>query len=103
MGRWPDSAPVAERRGGTGVDDDVIKERHLRELLSNATNTPGRAESTRDQSDPIVLCDRVRDALARRSDAALEIAEDAVRTCPGEFELLLLASLAALAVGQSAR
>jgi len=66
-------------------------------------NTAGRAESTRDQSDPIVLCDRVRDALARRSDAALEIAEDAVRTCPGEFELLLLAALAALAVGQSVR
>ena len=83
--------------------DDVIKERHLRELLSNAANTPERAESTRDQSDPIALCDRVRDALARRSDAVLEIAEDAVRTCPGEFELLLLAALAALAVGQSVR
>ena len=60
--------------------DDVIEERHLRELLSNPTNTLGRAESTRDQSDPMVLCDQVRDALARRSDAALEIAEDAVRT-----------------------
>jgi superfamily II DNA or RNA helicase len=51
----------------------------------------------------MVLCDRVRDALARRSDTALEIAEDAVRACPGEFELLLLAALAALAVGQPVR
>ena len=51
----------------------------------------------------MVLCDRVRDALVRRSDTALEIAEDAVRACPGEFELLLLAALAALAVGQSVR
>ena len=83
--------------------DDLIKDRHASELLSNPTNEAGQAEPTRDLSNPMVLCDRVRDALARRSDAALEIAEDAVRTCPGEFELLLLAALAALAVGQSVR
>ena len=83
--------------------DDLIKERTFRELLSEPTNEAGGAESARDLSDPMVLCDRVRDALERRSDAALEIAEDAVRTRPGEFELLLLAALAALAVGQSVR
>jgi superfamily II DNA or RNA helicase len=83
--------------------DDLIKDQHASELLSNPMNGAGQAESTRDLSDPMVLCDRVRGALARRSDTALEIAEDAVRACPGEFELLLLASLAALAVGQSVR
>jgi hypothetical protein len=85
--------------GEQGLMDDLIKDRHVSELLSEA----GQAESTRNLSDPMVLCDRVRDALARRSDTALEIAEEAVRTCPGEFELLLLAALAALAVGQSVR
>src|SRR5215469_7085382 len=89
--------------GGHVLMDNLIKDRHVSELLSNPTNEAGQAESARDQSDPIVLCDRVRDALARRSDTALEIAEDAVRACPGEFELLLLAALAALALGQSVR
>jgi superfamily II DNA or RNA helicase len=47
--------------------------------------------------------DRVRRALADQPDAAQGVAEDALRACPGEFELLLLAALAALAAGQTAR
>jgi superfamily II DNA or RNA helicase len=54
-------------------------------------------------ADPTFWRDRVREALAQRSGDVLAFAEDAVRACPGEFELLLLAALAALAVGQPVR
>ena len=53
-----------------------------------------------DESD---AADRVRRALADQPDAALGVAEDALRACPGEFELLLLAALAALAASQTMR
>jgi superfamily II DNA or RNA helicase len=45
----------------------------------------------------------VRDALVKRSASVLDLAEDAVRACPGDFDVLLLAAVAALAVGQPVR
>lgn len=48
-------------------------------------------------------CRRVREALARRPGAALAIAQEGVRAYPGDFELLLLAALAAVAADQPAR
>ena len=83
--------------------DDLIHERHVGELLADHTNEPRQAGSAKELSDPTLWSDRVREALAQRSDTALDVAEDAVRACPGEFELLLLAALAALAAGQSVR
>jgi len=42
--------------------------------------------------------DRLRDALASRPSQAREVAEEGLRFCPADPELLLLASLAALAM-----
>src|SRR5271169_3297945 len=56
-----------------------------------------------EQSDETLWADRVRIALARHPDTAPGVAEDALRVHPGEFELLLLAALAALAAGQPVR
>lgn len=85
------------------LSDDLIDGRHSVEQLSNHADESGQVESPREVSDSIIWCARVREALAQGSDTALAVAEDAVRACPGEFELLLLAALSALAVGQSAR
>jgi superfamily II DNA or RNA helicase len=85
------------------LTDDLIDGRHFVEQLSNHANEPGQLKSPSEASDSIIWCDRVRDALAQGSDTALAIAEDAVRACPGEFKLLLLAALSALAAGQSVR
>ena len=83
--------------------DDLIHGQRVGEQLSNYTNDLRQAEPARELSDLTLWRDRVRDALAQRPDTALDIAEDAVRACPGEFELLLLAALAALVAGQSVR
>ena len=83
--------------------DDLIHRLDVGEQLSNHTNESRQAEPASELPDPTLWGDRVRDALAQRSDTALDIAEDAVRACPGEFELLLLAALAALAAGHSVR
>jgi len=83
--------------------DDLIHRLDVGEQLSNHTNEPRQGEPASELPDPTLWGDRVRDALAQRSDTALDIAEDAVRACPGEFELLLLAALAALAAGHSVR
>ena len=47
--------------------------------------------------------DRLWNALAQHSPHTLSLAEEAVRTCPGEPELLLLAALAALAARRPER
>ena len=83
--------------------DDLIHKLNVGGQLSNHTNEPRQAVPASELPDPTLWGDRVRDALAQRSDTALNIAEDAVRACPGEFELLLLAALAALAAGQPVR
>ena len=85
------------------MTDDLIPGLRFGEQLSSHTNESRQAEPASEVPDPTVWADRVRDALAQGSDTALGIAEDAVRACPGEFELLLLAALAALATGHSVR
>jgi hypothetical protein len=85
------------------LTDDLIHRLPVGEQLANHATESQRAESASELPDPTLWGDRVRDALAQRSDTALDIAEDAVRACPGEFELLLLAALAALAAGHSVR
>ena len=78
-----------------------------RELVADGPLSPHPSASLADPvaepSEQILWANRVRGALARQSDTALGIAEDALRACPGEFELLLLAALAALAAGHSVR
>jgi superfamily II DNA or RNA helicase len=85
------------------LTDDLIDGCHFVEPLSNHMNESGQVESKKDLFDATIWFDRVRDALAEQSATALAIAEDAVRACPGDFDLLLLASLSALAAGQPAR
>ena len=82
------------------MTSDLSDERYVVERMSRHTDEAGQVEFA---SDPTIWCGRVRDALAQRSDTALAIAENAVRASPGDFELLLLAALAALAAGQPAR
>ena len=85
------------------MTDDLIPGLHVGEQLSNHASESRQAESASEPPDPTLWADRVRDALAQGPDTALDVAEDAVRACPGEFELLLLAALAALATGHSVR
>jgi hypothetical protein len=61
------------------------------------------ADLTTEPSDPTFWTARVLDALRRKLRNALDTAEDAIRACPGDFDLLLLAALAALTVGQPMR
>ena len=75
------------------MTDDLIPGLHVGEQLSNQTNESQQAEPASELPDPTLWAARVRDALEEGSDTALDIAEDAVRACPGEFELLLLAAL----------
>jgi superfamily II DNA or RNA helicase len=85
------------------LTDNLTRERDLGEHMTLDTGDPRPAGSATEPSDPTVWIARVGDALARRLRNALDIAEDAVRACPGNFDLLLLAALAALTVGQPMR
>ena len=55
--------------------DDLIHRLDVGEQLSNHTNEPRQAEPASELPDPTLWGDRVRDALAQRSDTALDIAE----------------------------
>jgi superfamily II DNA or RNA helicase len=57
---------------------------------------PAAAEGSPAADQPEGWVDRLREALGERSGDALAIAEEALRSCPGDPELLLLAALAAL-------
>jgi len=83
--------------------EDLARERNVGESLSPHSGASRLADPAAEHSDQTLWAERVRRALARQPDAALDIAEDALRACPGEFELLLLAALAALAAGQPIR
>lgn len=76
---------------------DVVRRRTAE---NGQTTLPGMelaaAEQVPVSHEPESWIDRVQDALGARSGDALAIAEEAVRHCPGEPELLLLAALAAL-------
>ena len=69
--------------------------------LPGCDRGPVRPPSER--SDRNLWVGRLRGALAERAPEALGIAEDAVRACPGEPEVLLLAALAALAAADPER
>jgi superfamily II DNA or RNA helicase len=97
------SESVVGGKEDRSLTDDLIDGRHFVEQLRKHTNESDEVGSPREAFGPTIWCDRVRDALAQGPDTALAIAEDAIRACPGEFELLLLAALSALAAGQSAR
>ena len=56
-----------------------------------------------DGADPVLWAERLRDALAGRSPDTRGVAEQAVRACPTDPELLLLAALAAMAASQPER
>ena len=62
----------------------------------------GRRRSL-DGADPGLWFERLRDAMAERSPEARGVAEQAVRACPTDPELLLLAALAAMAASQPER
>src|SRR4051794_31744914 len=83
--------------------DDLAHGRDEGEQLSPHVSVVRPADPAAEPSEQIPWANRVRDALARQSDTALGIAEDALRKFPGEFELLLLAALAALAAGHPVR
>jgi superfamily II DNA or RNA helicase len=83
--------------------DDLAHLRSVGEPPSPYPGASGPADPAVEPSDQARWADRVRSALARQPDAALGISEDALRAHPGEFELLLLAALAALAAGQPLR
>jgi superfamily II DNA or RNA helicase len=53
-------------------------------------------EPVADECDSTVWAARLRAALAEQRETAAEIADQALRACPGDPELLLLAALAAL-------
>ena len=82
--------------------DDLARERVADGPLSPHPSA-SLADPAAEPSEQILWANRVRDALARQSGTALGIAEDAFVAYPGEFELLLLAALAALAAGHPVR
>ena len=53
--------------------------------------------------DPADWVGRLRNSLAEQPEGTLDLAEAAVRACPGELEVLLLAALAALGAEQPER
>jgi superfamily II DNA or RNA helicase len=63
----------------------------------------GPDERLSERSDAALWALRLRDALAERSTDASNVAEQAVRACPGDPELLLLAALAAMAARRPER
>jgi superfamily II DNA or RNA helicase len=87
-----ESASMDDLTGGRNVGEQFMP-------LADAA-TPDLAV---EQTDPTLWADRVCMALARHPDTAPSVADDALRAHPGEFELLLLAALAALAAGQPVR
>src|SRR5882757_1268562 len=91
------------RPGEQAMTDDLARGPGVGQHFSQHTDDSRPADAAAQPSDLAFWIGRVRDALAQRSDTALSIAEDAVRAWPGEFELLLLAALAALAAGQPVR
>jgi predicted Zn-dependent protease len=58
---------------------------------------------TAHQGDSTIWAARLRAVLAERRETAAEIAEEALRSCPGDPQLLLLAALAALLTGLPGR
>src|SRR4051794_2516043 len=56
-----------------------------------------------DGTAPKLWVERLRDALAERSPEIRSIAEQALRACPTDPELLLVAALAAMAASQPER
>ena len=64
---------------------------------------PGPEDEFWEGADPGLWAERLRDALAERSPEMRGIAEQALRTCPADPELLLLAALGAMAVSQPER
>ena len=64
---------------------------------------PGPEDESLDGADPGLWVERLRDAMAERSPDARGVAEQAVRACPTDPELLLLAALAAMAASQPER
>ena len=64
---------------------------------------PGPEDECWDGADPDLWVERLRDALAERSPEIRGIAEQALRACPADPELLLLAALAAMAASQPER
>ena len=82
--------------------DDLARERVSDGLLSPHPSA-SLADPAGEPSEPTLWARRVRDALARQSGTALGIAEEALRQFPGEFELLLLAALAAMAASHRTR
>ena len=90
------------RSGERALMDDLAREPIADGLLSPHPSA-SLADPAAEPSEQILWANRVRGALARQSGTALGIAEDALRKFPGEFELLLLAALAALAAGHPVR
>lgn len=64
---------------------------------------PGPDDQSLDCANPNLWVERLRDALAKRSPDTRGVAEQAVRACPTDPELLLLAALAAVAASQPER
>jgi superfamily II DNA or RNA helicase len=97
----------AERLGIRGRGDGVSDEGPTGGLGEQAVLPdidPGPEEGeSRDGADPDLWVERLRDALAERSPEIRGIAEKAVRACPADPELLLLAALAAMAASQPER
>ncbi len=83
--------------------DDLARGRDDGEQFAPHVSAVRPDTSVVEHPEQLLWANRVRSALARQPAGALDIAEDALRAHPGEFELLLLAALAALAAGQPLR
>jgi superfamily II DNA or RNA helicase len=94
---------VSLRPGEWNLTDNLARERDVGDQTTLEPDDLRPADLTTEPSDPTFWTARVLDALSRKLRNALDIAEDAVRACPGDFDLLLLAALAALTVGQPMR
>jgi superfamily II DNA or RNA helicase len=83
--------------------DDHFGGRDDLERFSGHMDDLFQSEPPQETSASPSWCRQVRDGLARQPGAALAIAQQGIRACPGDFELLLLAALAAVAADQPAR
>ncbi len=84
---------MASDRDGAGIATQI----RLPGLGADEIEPPLEADKRK------VYVGRLRAALAERAEAAAAIAEEGLRACPGDAELLLLAALAALMTGLPVR
>ena len=106
MEMFPDSPPVsAKPRGGSGATAAAADREGPAQVSASWTGAAGPADDSRQEADPDVWFQRLVSAFEhlQPDDGYLPLAEAALKACPGDPDLLLLAATAALIDGDYRR